>query len=880
MSYQQVRHLMALKAKMNQEAGGEAEVDEYVTNVPKKKKVKKSKRDRPQQLQLSTDEEEEAVAVAVAVAVAEQEEEGEGEEKEAAEEQQAAEGKEENQAEGEAEVKAEGEGEGEGEDTEEKEAAEEEEEEEGEGEEAEEQRVEKPKPNPKPKEKAHKGASSGSWNNAFAALAEVADEEEEEKGEKEGAEVSAQAEVKPKRSKSKRKKTQKVGGVADTASREPPGNSEHPVPQSENPVTATPESSVETASTSSAPVSASATASSSPSISSTKRSSKGCGASGSQGKPKKTETKPEKQRAKPKAKQQVAPSKKKGGMPSSASSEPSAKVQPNIFKVDPQFLDPDREMRQMFGRNVVKPSSSPHRGGSSSGLLAARGAEELRRKRGQNTLVPPKPNWPPPRSGLTMVQVGDPANKMFTFVWTPKYKEAQDLFSRAVQESDLDMIHEVLDFNPFHADSLLQLALVSLQTGEKQTTEDLLLRCLYAFEFEFHHMFSLRGDCKLSFSEVPNRTFFFALFRYMQLLNRRGCPRTALEVCKLLLSLDGEDPLGAMLLVDFYAIKSGQYTFVLDFFTKGELGGQSVSVLPNMMWSAALAKFCLEGRGSKPSTSTTPTKSKDSKPQPNGTIPTAELNSTELLIDALLMYPSIFSALCAKAGIEPQPPTLLQHPFLQQSADTLTPPLPQHNSTNNPEPKSTSAQTATATTAAAPSTTARKSTSIKMPTRLSRLIDIYVGRNFELWKEPVVFSWLSRCAAQALARLEDPNDPSAQNSEAVRIARWGEEADNDKSDVVYRHLVLSDYIDVVNTVPRDLLFQDEGRPRFGGGGGPADIPLGLEFHAPHQGIQDAEPVRAQTDNPLLLFLMTMFPFVRQPNMPHEDPANDNDEDGL
>ena len=45
----------------------------------------------------------------------------------------------------------------------------------------------------------------------------------------------------------------------------------------------------------------------------------------------------------------------------------------------------------------------------------------------------------------------------------------------------------------------------------------------------------------------------------MQGLSRRGLHRTALEVCKLLLALNADDPLGALCTVDYLALRAGRW---------------------------------------------------------------------------------------------------------------------------------------------------------------------------------------------------------------------------------------------------------------------------------------------------------------------------------
>lgn len=43
----------------------------------------------------------------------------------------------------------------------------------------------------------------------------------------------------------------------------------------------------------------------------------------------------------------------------------------------------------------------------------------------------------------------------------------------------------------------------------------------------------------------------------LQALSRRGCHGSALEVTKLMLALDPEDPMGGLLLLDYLALRAG-----------------------------------------------------------------------------------------------------------------------------------------------------------------------------------------------------------------------------------------------------------------------------------------------------------------------------------
>lgn len=149
--------------------------------------------------------------------------------------------------------------------------------------------------------------------------------------------------------------------------------------------------------------------------------------------------------------------------------------------------------------------------------------------------------------------------------------------------------------HPYHVDSLLTLAELYRHTGESQRSADMLERCLYALEYAWHPWFNVTtGRCRLDFAWDPNKPLFVALFKHMQHLDRRGCHRTALEVCKLLLSLDSDDPMGSLFCIDYFAIRAEQYQWLQKFVR--EYGSErSLSLLPSFSLSLALAQFHIEG---------------------------------------------------------------------------------------------------------------------------------------------------------------------------------------------------------------------------------------------------------------------------------------------
>lgn len=113
----------------------------------------------------------------------------------------------------------------------------------------------------------------------------------------------------------------------------------------------------------------------------------------------------------------------------------------------------------------------------------------------------------------------------------------------------------------------------------------------------------------------------------------RACYRTALEFCKLLLSLDPDnDPLAIKLALDFYALRSKEYNWLIEFVAEFE-NTKNLTQLPNFAFSNAIAHFYV-GEGD------------------------------ELLQDALLMFPGVLMPLLEKCSVQVDA-RVLKHGFFQ-----------------------------------------------------------------------------------------------------------------------------------------------------------------------------------------------------------------------
>lgn len=198
-----------------------------------------------------------------------------------------------------------------------------------------------------------------------------------------------------------------------------------------------------------------------------------------------------------------------------------------------------------------------------------------------------------------------------------------------------------MQLNRYHIDSLIQLSDISRIHDDTQMATDLIERALFAFQNSFHSSFKFTSNLnatnaqiyKIDYNRVENRGFFICLFKQILFLGGRACYRTSLELCKLLLSLDIQgDPLGVILLIDFYAIRSSQYEYLIEFYeTFSDL--KHLNLMPNMLMSYALAHHYLYNK----------TNNKDNLEKGN-----------KALTEALLRFPGVLMSMLDKLSVIPE----------------------------------------------------------------------------------------------------------------------------------------------------------------------------------------------------------------------------------
>ncbi|KAL3506412.1 hypothetical protein ACH5RR_031794 [Cinchona calisaya] len=323
-------------------------------------------------------------------------------------------------------------------------------------------------------------------------------------------------------------------------------------------------------------------------------------------------------------------------------------LKPSILQVDPKFLIAENELRRIFGSKVVNSFEKVHQAGNSRQSIAGRRGSHSHRR---TILVSPSEHWPRWDGSLSM-ELLESSNGVdyFRYVHSSSYSQAQRAFEAAKAIHDLNGIASILLYHPYHIDSLITLAEYFKFSGEQQMSADATAKCLYGLECAWHPMFTpLKGNCQLKYSHENNRSLFSTLFTHMKNMDRRGCHRSALEICKLLLSLDSDDPVGALFCIDYYALRAEEYLWLEQF--SDEYGrDNSLWLYPNFSYSLAVSRFYLEQKEQ-----TEDIKNKDGK-----------ASSNDLMKQALMLHPSVLRKLVAKVPLKEQVWTsILQHSFFK-----------------------------------------------------------------------------------------------------------------------------------------------------------------------------------------------------------------------
>ncbi|KAL7287625.1 hypothetical protein TKK_0018270 [Trichogramma kaykai] len=306
----------------------------------------------------------------------------------------------------------------------------------------------------------------------------------------------------------------------------------------------------------------------------------------------------------------------------------------------------------------------------------------------------------------------DENNKYFYFKHSNDYSEIQKEFLRLVN-SKVD-INEYLKFirkHHYHTDCLLQLAHFAIDEQDITSGCSFIKTAIFYLEHVFHSKFNLSsGKCRLDYKRQENRAFYIAIFRYLILMGNRTLYRTSLELCKLLLSLSQPlDPLAVILMLDFYAIKSEQYEWFIEFCDLWQ-EKRNLSKLPNIAFGLALSHFHVYKKllNSKP-------KSEDVRQKNEKIANEHKKIADELLQTALIRYPGVLLPLLEAIKMDPGQ-MVLSNEYFQYNAKLTT------------------------------------------SGGLQQVQELFINRSYHVWKNKDVLLWLENQYNAVIARINVETD--------------------------------------------------------------------------------------------------------------------------
>ncbi len=288
-----------------------------------------------------------------------------------------------------------------------------------------------------------------------------------------------------------------------------------------------------------------------------------------------------------------------------------------LLAVESKHLNALNEMKRLFGNAVLEnedeTADAPRRRGRGPQQLdlgAALAGRHSPASRGQglaglalrrNPFILGKEEWPKATSGglgMELVEKMEDGTIEYRFVHSPIYQDVQRQFKTCVESMDPQRMIQMLQFNPYHISTLLQVSEIAKQQGDHSVSGDLLERALFSFGRSVHSSFTTalaEGKARLDFRRPENREFWLAAWRYTNNLGQRGTWRTAYEWAKLILSIDPEgDPYCVALIIDQVALRGGQADHFLQLSSCPFLRDDLWKTRQNIQISSALAQYKLK----------------------------------------------------------------------------------------------------------------------------------------------------------------------------------------------------------------------------------------------------------------------------------------------
>ncbi|EFO84727.1 hypothetical protein CRE_03851 [Caenorhabditis remanei] len=255
-----------------------------------------------------------------------------------------------------------------------------------------------------------------------------------------------------------------------------------------------------------------------------------------------------------------------------------------LMKIDMKLFDTSAEVKRKLGK-AFKEVALPGQPEEHSWPQG---------KRATGRIIKNKPRWFPDRPyGVSMVQKqkeGD--NTWFALKHNTFYEQRERMFWMAEDAMNVGIIQEIFSDAPYHLNSVLMLAHVNRMSEDLNQAADMIERGIWYVDQHAAPTFEpFNWRHRMDYTDYENRVFYLLLHRHMLNAAHKRCWETALNTGKLIFKLDPvRDPLAMMSIIDVFALKAKQYTWILDVFEAAKKF-KKLHLLPNWPYSVALAKY-------------------------------------------------------------------------------------------------------------------------------------------------------------------------------------------------------------------------------------------------------------------------------------------------
>uniref|UniRef100_A0A2A4JRX8 Transcription factor 25 n=1 Tax=Heliothis virescens TaxID=7102 RepID=A0A2A4JRX8_HELVI len=262
-------------------------------------------------------------------------------------------------------------------------------------------------------------------------------------------------------------------------------------------------------------------------------------------------------------------------------------IKPNqaimLLTVDPKHLNVANELRRLFGSD--NETNRRTRQPANRALMLKRVLVHPNR----DTTVYEFKN-----TGLSMSKYKEMNNKKyFVFDHSESYQKMHRAFLAkftTLSTSNLLMTMEEARSN-MHVEALLEISDRLFRVEEAGIANEIVENVVTFLQYVAHPLFILtQNDVRLEYKFMENRPFHVAMLKYIYLLTNKACHRTALEIAKMMLIIDPNDPLAIMSILDVLALRAREHEWLIETISYFDRH-RDACLLYNIKYSYALAHF-------------------------------------------------------------------------------------------------------------------------------------------------------------------------------------------------------------------------------------------------------------------------------------------------